>query len=1415
MVLLEDSDYFMSLALLSAMRSKDPVTQVGACIVDEGGRVVSLGYNGMPVGCDDDFMPWSKTSANRLQTKYPYVCHAEANAVVNVGSEPLDGCSMYVTLFPCNVCAKLILKSGIRRLFYIAEKPAKAEMKASRRMLELGNVVCEKFITSRPECNCMDGSKIFHTERNSIETPSDDEIISISSDTVSTDTDDVSEKATVISYGSSSGWCSDTEGSSAAPVTSSSSPTFSFGQSDSAKSGQEVCDVCQDGGKLILCDGCGASFHTFCHFPRVVAIPKGPWYCSVCSMQSTSTCELPGRRTAKRASAESSASSSSSLDSTPTKTDRLEAMLNRTADGMRSRNAMEFCSELSPVVGSIYSDDEEEEDEVEEEDDDDDEIDDDEDDDDYDGDVDSSSNQDGVETLFLGSQEEGCLYCKKSSPRANLIDCSYCKSVFHEDCLLPLLVKRSEENWMCPMHTKFIAKKFIKSKPCRKNRLVKWLSANARHFAIDSVVDLMFQSSPKNKQPEPPFYVAPEEVQSFNSTQAKPKEVCYYKTVASWCRDVLQLLQFVRKQDEQLEEKLNGPIAFVDCSLENDGDTDEEVIKIFDRYAVVRALLDRFKGPHRFNLSSITVDSRDYDASFPVLATLKLWYSCIEIIVQKPWLSLGTMMGESHLNLTNYCSCSRLSPVHAVLFFDEESSQFFLFCQSIHGIIVDGVCYGRKMPDIQAVKSPDRCDNRLIDLIAKKISLFECTCADKFKFHESVDEPVALKSGSRMDALIDVVNKLQDVVYALGCSCIQLPQIVVVGAQSSGKSSIIENIVGRDFLPRGPGIVTRRPLILQLISRKKVDDPKESGSLDDFPDEVQFYHTGDRVFNDFDEVRDEIERETDRLLGSNKAISKQPIIMKMFSTKVVNLTLVDLPGIIKIPVGDQPTDIEAEIDEMVMSYIRSDSSIILAITAANQDFATSDSLKLARKVDPQGDRTLAVVTKLDLMDYGTDATDLLLGKLIPIKLGIIGVVNRSNQDTVNRKLLMRHIHKCLPQLRAQIAIKISEHQQMLKAYGKPVLDKAQTLLQIITHFASSYVATVEGTAKNIETSELCGGARICYIFHETFRNALERINPMDNLKSTDILTAIRNATGPRPVLFIPEVAFELLVKRQIQRLLEPSLRCVDLVHKEMQRMVHHCEQGVHQEMTRFPKLCERIVEVVSSVLYRQVPVTNQMVESLLSIQLAYINTKHPDFDGVALESLLCCQLEEHRSAASTAPEDHRTTKIPMEQMNLQPGITFAEDTSGYDGVISANALPQGSLASRATSALNDLFWRRREDKEELSNIAKKEEVEKCMLSPREQRDCKIVEELVLSYFSIARKQIQDLVPKTIMHLLVNCVKDNLQSELVKELYHPAMLDVLLEESEQITRQREGIARTLECLQKANQIIAEVRELRLS
>lgn len=127
-------EYFMGIALLSAMRSKDPGTQVGACIVSDKNRIMSVGYNGMPTGCSDDNYPWSR-EGNPLDTKYLFVCHAELNAILNNRSGQLEGCRIYTTLFPCNECAKALIQAGIKEIIYLEDKYAKTDTVIASKMM--------------------------------------------------------------------------------------------------------------------------------------------------------------------------------------------------------------------------------------------------------------------------------------------------------------------------------------------------------------------------------------------------------------------------------------------------------------------------------------------------------------------------------------------------------------------------------------------------------------------------------------------------------------------------------------------------------------------------------------------------------------------------------------------------------------------------------------------------------------------------------------------------------------------------------------------------------------------------------------------------------------------------------------------------------------------------------------------------------------------------------------------------------------------------------------------------------------------------------------------------------------------------------------------------------------------------------
>jgi len=349
---------------------------------------------------------------------------------------------------------------------------------------------------------------------------------------------------------------------------------------------------------------------------------------------------------------------------------------------------------------------------------------------------------------------------------------------------------------------------------------------------------------------------------------------------------------------------------------------------------------------------------------------------------------------------------------------------------------------------------------------------------------------------------------------------LDLPQIVVVGAQSSGKSSVLESFVGRDFLPRGSGIVTRRPLILKLVTAVK--------------EYAEFLHLPGVCFYDFDKVCKEIVKETDRESGKNKGISSKPINLTIFSPSVLNLTLVDLPGLTKVSIGDQPIDIEFHIRQMIVGFICKKNCLILAVTPANCDLANSDALKLAKEFDPTGVRTIGVITKLDLMDEGTDASEILENKLLPLKRGYVGVVNRSQKDIngntdifsavkkekeffsnhhaykhiahkcgVNflqktlSKELSNHIRSVLPDIKSNLQSKIDEIESSVKLYKQMENNgtefRKELMLRFIQKLADQFIVQIEGVGAGVQQSKLCYGAIINSIFKSTFRKSIGKV----------------------------------------------------------------------------------------------------------------------------------------------------------------------------------------------------------------------------------------------------------------------------------------------------------------------------------
>ncbi|KAJ5303918.1 uncharacterized protein N7443_003578 [Penicillium atrosanguineum] len=681
-------------------------------------------------------------------------------------------------------------------------------------------------------------------------------------------------------------------------------------------------------------------------------------------------------------------------------------------------------------------------------------------------------------------------------------------------------------------------------------------------------------------------------------------------------------------------------------------------------------------------------------------------------------------------------------------------------------------------------------------------------------------------------SLISLVNKLQDVFSTVGVhNPIDLPQIVVVGSQSSGKSSVLENIVGRDFLPRGSGIVTRRPLILQLINKtptaqtngdKMLDTTDSESNVDEYG---EFLHLPGEKFFDFNKIRDEIVRETETKVGKNAGISPAPINLRIYSPNVLTLTLVDLPGLTKVPVGDQPKDIERQIKDMVLKYISKPNAIILAVTSANQDLANSDGLKLAREVDPEGQRTIGVLSKVDLMDDGTDVVDILAGRIIPLRLGYVPVVNRGQRDIENKKLisyaleneknffenhkayrnkasycgtpylarklnliLMMHIKQTLPDIKARISSSLQKYSTELSQLGDSMLgNSANIILNIITEFSNEYRTVLEGNNQELSSIELSGGARISFVFHELYANGVKAVDPFDIVKDIDIRTILYNSSGSSPALFVGTTAFELIVKQQIKRLEEPSTKCISLVYDELVRILG---QLLNKNLfRRYPMLKEKFHTVAIAFFKKCMDPTGKLVRDLIAMEATYINTGHPDFlNGQRAMALV----NDRQQAAKPTQVDPKTGKpLPLPARAASPSLDTtgeAQNNSGFFGSFWASKNKKKMAAMEAPPPLLRLL----------------------LLCPSGSLPRLRLSLLITSYFNIVKRTMIDMVPKAVMYTLVQFTKDEMQRELLEMMYRNNELDDLLKESDYTVRRRKECQQMVESLGRASEIVSQVQ-----
>ncbi|KAI9121231.1 hypothetical protein K1719_008264 [Acacia pycnantha] len=691
---------------------------------------------------------------------------------------------------------------------------------------------------------------------------------------------------------------------------------------------------------------------------------------------------------------------------------------------------------------------------------------------------------------------------------------------------------------------------------------------------------------------------------------------------------------------------------------------------------------------------------------------------------------------------------------------------------------------------------------------------------------DSVAAPPSSSSSSSSaplgSSVISIVNKLQDIFARVGSqSTIDLPQVAVVGSQSSGKSSVLEALVGRDFLPRGNEICTRRPLVLQLVQTKRKPDGAEE-------EHGEFLHLPGQRFYDFSDIRREIQAETDREAGGNKGVSDKQIRLKIFSPNVLDITLVDLPGITKVPVGDQPSDIEARIRTMIMSYIKTPTCLILAVTPANSDLANSDALQMAGVADPDGNRTIGIITKLDIMDRGTDARnlqeDIVMSRSIkdaliaeeaffrsrPIYSGLAESCGVPQLAKRLNQILAQHIKAVLPGLRARISSQLVSVAKEHASYGEITESKAgqgALLLNILSKYSEAFSSMVEGKNEEMSTSQLSGGARIHYIFQSIFVKSLEEVDPCEDLTDDDIRTAIQNATGPRSALFVPEVPFEVLVRRQISRLLDPSLQCARFIFDELMKISHCC---MVTELQRFPFLRKRMDEVIGNFLREGLEPSENMIGHIIEMEMDYINTSHPNFIGgsKALE-LAVQQTKSSRVPLPSRPKDGmESDKGSASEKKAEKVATSGLSNSTSWGISSifGGSDSRVPLKESASSKLYNEPINTHSMEQSLSMIHLREPPDVLKPSDRnsetEAVEIAVTKLLLKSYYDIVRKNIEDFVPKAIMHFLVNNTKRDLHNVFIKKLYRENLFEEMLQEPDEVATKRKRCRELLRAYQQA-------------
>lgn len=568
------------------------------------------------------------------------------------------------------------------------------------------------------------------------------------------------------------------------------------------------------------------------------------------------------------------------------------------------------------------------------------------------------------------------------------------------------------------------------------------------------------------------------------------------------------------------------------------------------------------------------------------------------------------------------------------------------------------------------------------------------------------------------------------------------------------------------MLPRGAGLCTRRPLEMRL-NHLYEEDAKPWAKFDEIPNQK---------FTDFAKVRDAIEKLTDKVAGTNKSIVDNPIVVHVYSPTCPDLTLIDLPGLTRIPLSgsDQPENIYEITKNMALNYIEDARTIILCVIPANADMTTSDALQLAREIDPKGIRTVGVITKIDIMDSGTNARRMLQNQEVPLRLGYVGVKNRNQQSIMDNKsvrealreerdffenhpiysglnqnllgtdvltnkctrIMFTHIRSHLPDIMREIKDKMNQISDRLKDLGpempsKPK-EKAHLLYNMVTEFCNLFKSTISGKydarRDRHTTKDIYGGARIKMLLENLYKEFTGRYRATKDLTDIDIEKAIIMHEGDSLPGFPSVDVFVYLITPELKKLGDPALDLLSECHLYIEQLAEEIAQKV---FSRFPGVVNEIMEIVSRCLMEQKDKAGRVVEAIIESEEGYLFTNDREY------------------------------------MEKCTDIVPAEEKDEKD---------QPKRSSRNQSYVNEI--RKRLD----------------------------------MYFNIITRGIRDSVPKAIGFFLVNGIQEHIQYELYAEINKNESMAETLGEPPEVTAERTTLQASNETMKKALKVLQRDPEI---